>query len=293
VQLQGTLSFEYDDNVILEPNAIEISGQADGRMVINVVGRLLPVRTPSWNLGVEYALFQSLHFDLNDFDVQSHTGGLFASWKLDRVTLQAAANYNYTFLENTGFSEAFTLHPSAIVKENDSLFTVMSLRYRLSNYFDDVLTGQDPDVRERDGWAVRTGLYQYFLFNKQGAFLRLGYHYEGSRNDGTDWEYDSHEFGMALQTPLVWGVTLIVEGAYARFDYLHINSFAADPLGLLTAADTLERKDDRFVGVVALTRPLGRFFALTASYVHTTNLSNVDFFEYRRNIWALALTGRY
>jgi hypothetical protein len=123
--------------------------------------------------------------------------------------------------------------------------------------------------------------------------LRAGYHYEGSRNDGTDWEYDSHEVSIALQTPLVWDVTLNVEGLYTRFNYLHVNSFDAEPLGLLTAADTRERKDDRFIAVVALSRPLGRFFTLTASYVHTSNLSNVDFFDYRRNIWALALTGRY
>jgi tetratricopeptide (TPR) repeat protein len=300
-QLQGSVSFEYDDNVILEPNAVEISGQADGRLVISVLGRLLPVRTPPWNLGVEYALFQSLHFDLTDFDIQSHTGGLFASLKLERVTLYAAANYNYTFLDHKQYSEAVTLQPSAVITESEALFTVLSVRYRLSNFFEDIPTSQDPDVRERDGWAVRAGGYQYFLFNNQRSSVRLGYHYEGSRNDGTDWEYDSHEVSLALQTPLGWDVTLIVEGLYTRFNYLHVNSFDAgddgilrlpgDPAGL--PFDTHERKDDRFIGVVALSRPLSRYFTLTASYVHTSNLSNIAFFDYRRNIWALALTGRY
>lgn len=299
VQVQGTLSLEYDDNVILEPNDIEISGQADGRMVINVLGRLIPVRTPPWTLGVEYALFQSVHFDLNEFDIQSHTAGLFGSLKLDRVTLYAAANYNYTFLDNTRFSEAVTLQPSAIIKESESLFTVVSVRYRLSNFFDAIPAGQNPDVRERDGWAVRTGFYQYFLFNDQRASFRVGYHFEASRHDGTDWEHNSHELSMALQTPIGWDVTLIVEGTYTRFDYLHINSFDAGNDGILTRPggttppDTRERQDDRFIGVIALSRPLGRFLTLTASYVHTTNLSNIAFFDYQRNIWALALTGRY
>jgi hypothetical protein len=96
-------------------------------------------------------------------------------------------------------------------------------------------------------------------------------------------------------------VGLIVEGIYTHFDYAHVNSFHQDPLGVLRLPgdpdgppfDTLARKDDRFVGIVALTRPVGRFLTLTASYTHTTNLSNLDFFDYRRNIWALALTGRY
>jgi hypothetical protein len=183
------------DNVIVEPNDVPLGKQADGRVVFNVIGRLSPVRTPLWHLGVEYALFQSLHFDLHDFNVQSHTGGLFASLKLERVTLYAAANYNYTLLDTSKFSEAVTLQPSAVITESDTLFTVASVRYRLSNYFDDVLTGEDPDVRERDGWAVRAGFYQYLLFNKQRSSLRASYHYEGSRNEGTDWDYNSHEFG--------------------------------------------------------------------------------------------------
>jgi tetratricopeptide (TPR) repeat protein len=293
VQLEGTMSLEYDDNVILEPNAVEISGQADGRLVMNVLGRVLPVRTPLWNLGAEYALFQSLHFDLNDFDIQSHTGGLFTRLKLERATLYATVNYNYTLLDNTRFSEAITLQPSALIKASDTLFTLASVRYRTSNYFDITPEGADPAVRDRDGWVVRAGLYQYVLFNNQRSSFRVGYHYEASRNDGTDWEYDSHEIDLAFQTALGWNVTLLLEGVYTRFDYLHVNSFDAGNDATLTAADTRKRNDDRLVGVVAVTRPFGRFLTLTASYAHTSNLSNISFFDYRRNIWTLALTGRY
>jgi lipoprotein NlpI len=293
VQLEGTLSLEYDDNVILEPNAVEISGQADGRVVISVLGRVLPVRTPRWNLGAEYALFQSLHFDLTDFNTQSHTGGLFASLKLEHATLYTAVNYNYTLVDNSRFSEAITLQPSALIKISDTLFTVPSVRYRTSNYFDIDPPGADPAVRDRDGWAVRAGLYQYLLFNNQRSSFRVGYHYEGSRNDGTDWDYNSHEIDLTLQMSLGWNVTLLVEGVYTRFDYLHINSFDSGNDATLTAADTHKRKDNRLVGVIALTRPFGRFLTLTASYVHTSNLSNISFFDYQRNIWSLALTGRY
>ncbi len=76
VQLQGAVRAEYDDNVILEPNEIEISRQDDGRTVFTLTGRVLPVRRPRWRLGAEYTLFQSLHFNLHEFDIQSHTAGL-------------------------------------------------------------------------------------------------------------------------------------------------------------------------------------------------------------------------
>src|SRR5262249_54096378 len=155
VQVEGTVGFEYDDNVILEPNGIAISRQADGRAVFNVVGRLVPIRTPSWNLGAEYALFQSLHFDLSEFNIQSHTAGVFMEYKLPPVTLHVAVNYNYTLLDDSRYSEAVTVQPSAIFKETASLYTVASVRYQQNNFFDHIPEFQDPAVRDRDGHTVR------------------------------------------------------------------------------------------------------------------------------------------
>lgn len=293
LQVQGSLSFEYDDNVILEPNEIEISNQADGRAVINVVGRLTPLRTPQWRLGVDYTLFQSLHFDLTEFDIQSHTVGLFTQYKLNPVTLHTAVHYNYTFLDNTRFTESISVQPSAIIQESESLLTIVSVRYRNSNFFDRIPPPQDPEVRDRDGWAVRAGVHQYLLFNQQRGAIRGGYHYEANRTEGSDWEYDSHEISLGLQYYLGAKLTLNLEGSYTFYDYPRRNSFAADPPGVLDGSDRRGREDGRLIGAVQLSRPFGRYLTGTVSYFHTTNLSTLNFFDYHRNIVSLTLTGRY
>ncbi len=298
-QVQGSVSFQHDDNVILEPKDIEISRESDSRMVFSLLGRLIPLRTPRWRAGAEYSLFQSVHFRLGDFDIQSHTAGLFGRVKLQRLTLRMAANGNVTFLGSRLlsnfdlFSTAVTLQPSVTIRQTKALFAVVTVRWRLSDFFDTIPPEQDPAVRDRDGWTLRAGADQYLTFNKGRSLARLTYRYEGSRNDGTDWEYDSHHVGLGLQTVLWKDSTLNVDWGYTRFDYLHINSFAADPLAILTAADRRERQDDRITAAVALTQALGRFLFLSLSVTHTTNLSNIAFFDYRRNIVALTLTGRY
>ena len=99
-QVEGNVSLQYDDNVILEPNAIEISRQADGSTVFNVAARAFATRTSLWQVGAEYDLFQSLHFTLHDFDIRSHTFELFGRLKLEPVTLRLGANYNITALED-------------------------------------------------------------------------------------------------------------------------------------------------------------------------------------------------
>ena len=145
----------------------------------------------------------------------------------------------------------------------------------------------------RDGRIVRMGLRQTILFNHKKSSVSLGYQYEGSRNDGSDWEYDGHNLTVNLHTPLWWRIALYLDGAYHDRDYLHVNSFDQDTLGVLTAEDQRERHDHRFVGSVALARNINSFLSLSLNYVHTRNQSNIDFFDYRRNVVSVQLTGRY
>ncbi len=279
-RLQGSLGFEYDDNVVLEPNdsALEFGEQRDGRTVFSLSAQLLPIAKPRWQLGATYNLFQSLHFNLNRFDVQSHTFGLFSQHKFGRFTLRGQVNYNVTLLDFDYFSDGVTLQPSLTWKQTDTLFAVLSASLNFTRCDDNLPAAADPDVRERDGRLLRAGLRQVMLFNQKKSSIGLGYQYEGSRNDGSDWEYDSHNLSLRLQTPLWWAIALYLDGAYHDRDYLHVNSYDADILGLLSAADQRERRDDRLVGSVALVRGLSSHLTLSLSYMHTRNRSNIDFF---------------
>jgi len=250
------------------------------------------VRTKQWGLGAELDLFQTLHPDLDEFNIQSVTSKVFASWRQKRATLQLATDYTYSTLDDKRFSEAVTLLPSVTIRETNRLLSRVSLRYRYSNYFNQFIVPGEEDVRNRDGWSLRPGITQFWGFNQQRSYLRLGYEFQVSRNEGSDWEYNSHRFAVGLNTPLRWGVKLDLEGAYRRRSYLHANSFDSRPLGVRTALDEDERRDDRFTASVVLTREFGRHFILSAGYAHTSNISNIGLFEYGRNIWTLAFTGR-
>ncbi len=296
-EVEANTSLQYDDNVILEPNDISISHQADGRTVFGLAGRVFAVRTPLWHVGAEYDFFQSLHFTLHHFDIRGHTFGLFGRMKLEPVTLRLVTNYTITALDNARFSEAFTLQPSATIPQTKALFALVSVPYRRENFFHDVAPGQLASVRSRDGWNVRPGFDQFWLF-QQRAYARVGYHYETQRSEGSDWDYNGHEVSLGVQTPLWAGLTLDVNGTYNRFNYQHINSFSccvddANELGILNARDAQRRIDNRFTAGIALSRDVGPYLTLLASFVHVSNQSNIAFFDYRRNIVTLAVSGRY
>jgi tetratricopeptide (TPR) repeat protein len=298
-QVEGSVSLQYDDNVILEPNGIAISRQADGSTVFNATGRVFALRTPLWQVGGEYDFFQSLHFVLHDFDIRSNTVGLFGRLKLEPVTLRLEANYNNTALDNDLFSEAFTVRPGALIKQSEALLALVTVQYRSENFFHDVPPGEDPAVRSRDGWNVRTGFDQFWLFNKKQSYARLSYHYDTQRGEGSDWDYNGHEVSLGVQTPLGAGITFNGYGSYYRFNYQNVNSFSCcidtppGGLGILNANDTQVRTDNRYTVGVALSRDIGPYLTLSAGFVHTRNQSNIAFFDYRRNLVTLAISGRY
>jgi len=297
-QVDGNVSLQYDDNVILEPNDIAISREADGSMVFGITGRVFPVREPLWHIGAAYDFFQSVHFTLREFDIRSHSFGLFGRVQLEPVTLRLGANYTITALDNARFSETFTLTPSATIQQSDTLFALVSVQYRPENFFNEVAPGQDPMVRSRDGWNVRTGFDQFVLFNKKRSYARVGYYYDIQRSDGSDWDYNGHEVGLGLHTPLWAGITLDLNGTFNRFNYQNINSFsccidARGGLGVLDANDTQRRTDNRWTAGLILSRDVGPYFTVSASYTYVSNPSNLAFFDYRRNIVTLAVSGRY
>lgn len=294
-QIEAEASLQYDDNVILESSGqvVDFGRQADGSTLFTLGARLVPVRTPVWRLGAEYALFQNLHFALHNFDIQSHTGTLFTRLKWGEVTLRVAADYTYTLLHAARFAEEVSVVPSAMFWESETLYTVASARYRTSRFFNQAISPDQEAVRDRDGWTTRLGFDQYLLFNSKRSVGRFSYHFEVSRNHGTDWEYNSHQVGLGLQTPLWWGLTLYGDGVYQHRAYLHVNSFDAPPLGVLDTDDRRARRDDVLIGSVALSRDIGRYLTLSLAFAHTSNLSNIAFFDYRRNLTTLTLSGRY
>ncbi len=295
LQMQGSVRYEYDDNVVLEPNGdvAEFGETADGRVVVDIVGRFLPIRRPAWRLGVEYSLYQSQHFSIDGFDLQTHTLKLLGRYRQGRVTWDGSVGYAITLRDNDSFLDAFRVEARASIRQTQRLFGVVSLLYQRNDFFNQFIADNAEMARNRDGWFVQVGGEQYVRFNQARSVARLGYHFETSRHDGSDWEYDGHRIGIGVRTSLWWDIVFLADGSYTRRNYRHVNSFDAEPLGVRDGNDKRKRQDDRLVGSVGFERKVGYALTVSLQYFHLSNLSNLPFFDFRRNIISLSLSGRY
>ena len=103
--LYAALGFAYDSNVVLAPNnqlaGSTISGQSDGSFNINAGGIFVPWETDELTLSVGYDFFQSLYFQLTDFDLQDNRFLAQLVWNPGPAQIGILGGYDYYLLETS------------------------------------------------------------------------------------------------------------------------------------------------------------------------------------------------
>jgi hypothetical protein len=98
-QLYGGTGLEYDSNVVLAPLdgevAVGFGTQADGRAIFLAGGRYQIWRAQHVQLGVGYDFFQSLHFELTEFNMQDHRPSLAVTGAVGLVDGGVLGAYDY------------------------------------------------------------------------------------------------------------------------------------------------------------------------------------------------------
>jgi Flp pilus assembly protein TadD len=285
--ISGTLSFQYDDNVVLKPEgvttAVLVTDESDFRGVGFLWGEYRFLQDGPWLSGVRASFYQSLHTDLDEFDVTDTAGSLYGGYR-DAVmgfpfTVEADYEYEYTWLDNDSYLGRHSGILNLDFSETSYLLTQLTYRGQYKNFYNQPFLGPADD---RDAFNHRAGLTQYLFFSNNTRHIHGGYFYDNDDADGSNWDYKGHFVSAGFYTPLIYGVGLRVKGEYywQHFDNIHTTFLK-------------KRKDREWTGHISLDRDFGKYLNLSAYYVHQDHGSNIDAFEYDRNIVFLSITGRF
>jgi hypothetical protein len=162
---------------------------------------------------------------------------------------------------------------------------------------DDVVCGprglDEGRERNRDGEGFTVGLLHTVPLFSERAQLRAGYRYHHFGARGREYSYDAHEFLAELAARLPAGFELRVSGSWADQPFRHPSTFP-DPDDLVSGLEyplSGSRRDDSFWQTeVALARPLTRHLTLSGSWRYQRSRSNVEVFDYRRQVLGVYLT---
>lgn len=269
------LGVEYDDNVTLQPvdeDAADISGKEDERAVINLKLTRRAFLEPG-EVGISYSFYQSLHQDLDEYNLQGHTGSLYFASALRPFQPTVQYNYEYYFVDNDEYLEKNVLVPSVNISVASPHITQIYFKYESMNY----LVSVEEDEYDRSGSANSVGVNQYFSIIEDKGFFRVGGEYKNNEADGDDWDYSGSKFVASLYIPLpISKMHMEIGGEYELNNFDNEDSFFEE-----TREDKIVRAWLEFI------YKLNNNWDVALNYRHINNRSNIDFYEYRRNITSL------
>ena len=297
--LAFSISSQWDDNVVLLPSGFSppagptgISRNSDYRTALYLRGEVRAFEQGPFVAGASYALYQSFHRTLSEFDVQSHTPTFFVQHTAGPVQTRLQYIYDYVLVGRSPFLVAHSIAPLITVRESPTLITQVLLKYQDLDFQD----GRFLFNSFRDGHDWLAGAMQYWFFAKTTGHVRLGYAYDeyitagkdvslATQASAADWAYRGHKASVGVSAPPLYKIILDVGFDYYVQLYDNANSFS--PGGAVF------RTDKVYNYYATVMRQLTDHFSLGLQYVHTDDNSNIAAFQYKRNIYGLVLTGQF
>jgi len=278
-RLYGSVGLQYDSNVVLAPAtdipALGITQQADGRVVLNAAADVVPWENPRASLVAGYNFFQSLHFELTDFNLQEHRVSMQVAGNYEWLRYGLLARYSYYLLETDSFLQEATALPW--VTANEAEFGRTELYYR--NRYRDFLT--QPYEPQLNSLNYAFGLRQVFYLGKPDRLVSIGYQFDRqspTNSSGDQFGYNGNEVNAGFGWILPAEIALEAGYSFRYEDY---------------DAASGGRIDTPSQFAIALTKELTQYIALNLAYLGTIHDSNIEKFDYNRNIVSLILEAAY
>jgi tetratricopeptide (TPR) repeat protein len=301
----GAVALEYDSNVTLGPSttvAQAITGQADGRFVITAGGRYVPWTYKGAALEVSYEFFQSLHFDLTDFNLMDNRPAIQLSYDFGRVFVGLLGRYDYYLLGAESFLSEATVFPWLAVREDGIGQTQIYYRMQRRDYKNATTSSQSPPApfQVLDGFYNFAGVRQVIDLGAPGRQVWLGYQLGltnpvGDQTNPLDpntdpqaYRYGAQQVEVALRWPLPYEV--LGEAGY-RYEFQ-----AYGPASALINPDGDVRQDNDHRLIISFERPLPEIWDhlfVNAAYFGTWNDSSNVLFEYNRQIGSIGAEVRF
>lgn len=280
--VHADLGFEYDSNVVLAPDdeSIQdtrgISDQSDGRTVLGAGGSFRVVDAEHVWAALSYDFTQSLHFSLNEFDLQGHRIRLDVGSKTGIVQFGVSGYYDYYLLDFEKYYQQGVGVPWVTLFERDVAATQLYYRFRARDFLD------DPFDPYRDAYNHAFGVRQLVLLGAVDRYLSVGYQLDDENpisDDGDDFQYLGHQVDAHVRFAVRdWfdGLT----GYTFRFDdYDSRNSRTGAPPRF-----GKRREDNDHQLVVRFERALTSYLSAAVQYLGVFNDSNIAEFEYDRHV---------
>lgn len=275
--LYFSLGGQYDSNVVLDSDDAAlpegISDKSDWRAIFFLSGRYFLLSNDSYPTSVGYSFYQSIHADLDDFNVTDHLLDLKTSIRLSPMfTLNGMYAFEHVSAGGDTYNYTHLLSPSLIISEPLGFSTEIKYEFRDNHFEDSDLFEENSD---RTGSNNLIGIIQTIPLGPV-ILAKLGYSFDKDSTREDYWDYSGHKGTLEVLFSLPYEIYLTLYGEYYSKDYDD------------EYPDTDKKRDDDFtVFSLSATKIFSETYSLTAGQYFSNNDSNIDEFDYDRAISTL------
>jgi len=314
----------YDSNVLLRADGVavpqELSGQQDIRGELRLDGGVELAKDESGSIGVVASYLGTLYDDLTDFDVNYPTVGFWFDKPFsDETVFRFQYDFGYAWVGGESYQMVNRVIPSVFQdwhEAGSTQFFVAPVDFE-KFYFDtfDVPSANDfvppgcpsnivcgpPGIdeaaeRDRDGYRVTPGAEHSFPFSQGKHILRAGYWYHYRATEGSEFSYNGQELRLGIRSSLPWNFVFDLGGRFMYRGYRHSSTYP-DPddlqLGTTYTLSDDDRRETEWNVEAKLEHYFNEMFAMSLEYLYTNNDSNVQIYNYERDIIGIYATARF
>ena len=207
----GRVGIDYDSNVVLAPSDgtvaadVGVTNQSDGRVSLAAGATAVPWRTENVQLVLGYDFFQTLQFELTQYDLTANRPGAQLLFDAGPVYGGVMGRYGYYLLDGASFLQDAEAAPWLAVPEHE--FGRTELYYRM--LWEDFYLSPFRGVRDSVNNAV--GVRQYFYLPRDDRYLFLGYRFENqdaTKSEGDAFAYNANQ----IEVGVGWELTPTLDG---------------------------------------------------------------------------------
>ena len=280
-----TSGFDYDTNVTLQPggagSATQISGQKDAVFTQTVTLEYNLNAQGPFSLLTQYSYFQNFHPHLSSFNVMSQYVGAIPTYSYKAGRVWMPVSYNYVDVASAKYFTGFLATPTWLHLFNEHFGVETTARYARRYYWTPLSLPQD----DRSGKDLGGSLGAYYFFKNQKGFLQARLSYDHDATIGSNWTSDSYRLLLSVLYPIT--------------EKLKANAFLDLSLQpyehqFFTGQGFEDKRFDKIlITGLQLTYQLPKGFDFNVHYFFTRDNSNINIYNYSRNIVGCQLGYRY
>ncbi len=276
-RLYFTLGGQYDSNVILEPSnpGIEIGKEEDARIVALLTAVLQVLQKEDLRLGIRYNFYQSLHYHLSNYNIHYHKVNSSVEIPVSEMFVPVGEyTFEYTMIGGDRYSVFHSVTGKLRLLLKEGFPTEMIYTYRDNNYYNTELFENN---KIRSGFRNSFGVRQDFTIGRVNGEVYCFGDYEHA--EAEFWSHRGYRAGIEGSFKIVKPLAVKVSGEYNerryRGEYPGYNK------------KRIDRMTELSLRLMYMLRE-GVEISLTETYV--VNDSNLELFDYERNIVGIVLT---